>query len=231
MTGTEGGARRRRPFFVVLDHVLVPVVDLESAAGRFRKDYGLLALPGGRHPWGTANMIIPLGSNYIELIAVVDQARAAESPRYRRIAEAARAGKPFATWAARTDNLSRMRRALLRRGWQLEPALAGSRTRPDGVLLEWRSQELVPGAAPSVLPFLIEWRVPDGMHPAQAEVRHPSAAGDIACARFESPDPAAARAELTDLVGGNLAFSVEGGPQPALVEVQLEAPAGRISIR
>jgi len=62
-------------------------------------------------------------------------------------------------------------------------------------------------------------------------VRHPSGAGDIAFARFEAPDPDAARAELEALVGGNLAFSVEGGPEPALVEVQLEAPAGRISIR
>jgi hypothetical protein len=230
LTGNEGGANQRRPL-VLLDHVLVPVVDLEVAAERFRDEYGLQTLPGGRHPWGTANMIIPLGSNYIELIAVVDPARAAESPRNRRLAEAARAGRPFATWAARTDDLSRMRRWLRRRGWELEPALAGSRTRPDGVLLEWKSQELVPDAAPSVLPFLIEWQVPHGMHPAEAPVRHPSGAGDIAFARFEAPDPAAARAQLEDLVGGNLAFSVEAGPEPALVEVQLEAPAGRISIR
>jgi hypothetical protein len=230
LTGKEGGADPRRPF-VFLDHVLVPVSDLEEAAERFRDEYGLQVLPGGRHPWGTANMIIPLGSNYIELIAVVDATRAADSPRYRRIAEAARAGKPFATWAARTDDLNRLRKTLRARGWKLEPALDGSRVRPDGILLEWRSQELVPNAAPSVLPFLIEWQVPDGMHPAEAPVRHPSGAGDIAFARFEAPDPDAARAELEALVGGNLAFSVEGGPEPALVEVQLEAPAGRISIR
>jgi hypothetical protein len=214
-----------------LDHVLVPVVDLEAGAKHFLDDYGLQALPGGRHPWGTANMIIPLGSNYIELIAVVDEARAAESARYRRLAKDARAGKPFATWAARTDNLKGMREALRRRGWTLEAARRGSRTRPDGVLLEWTSQELVRDAAPSVLPFLIEWRVPDGLHPAEATAQHPSGAGDIVFARFEAPDPGAARAQLAELVGGNLAFSVEGGTEPALVEVQLEAPAGRISIR
>jgi hypothetical protein len=207
------------------------VLDLAKAAVRFRDDYGLQALPGGRHPWGTANMIIPLGSNYIELIAVVDETRAEESPRYRRIADAARAGKPFATWAARTDNLSRMRTALRQQGWKLEPPFHGSRTRPDGVVLEWESQELVPDAAASVLPFLIEWQVPEGMHPAEARAEHPSGAGDIAFARFEAPDPEAARAELTALVGGNLAFSVKEGPEPALVEIQLAAPAGRISIR
>ena len=230
MTGNQGGADQRRPF-VVLDHVLVPVLDLEAAARRFLDEYGLQALPGGRHPWGTANMIIPLGSNYIELIAVVDAARADDSPRYRRIADSARAGKPFATWAARTDDLGRIRSGLLERGWELEPDFAGSRTRPDGVLLEWRSQELVPDAAPSVLPFLIEWHVPDGMHPGQAPVQHPSGAGDIARLRFEAPDPDAARTELEDLVDGNLVFSIDSGPEPALVEVELEAPAGRISIR
>ena len=49
--------------------------------------------------------------------------------------------------------------------------------------------------------------------------------------RFEAPDPDAARTELEDLVDGNLAFSIDSGPEPALVEVELEGPAGRISIR
>ena len=61
------------------------------------------------HPTGTANRIIPLGRTYIELIAVVDAAKAAESARSRRIGQAAEAGRPFATWAARTDDLSRLR--------------------------------------------------------------------------------------------------------------------------
>ena len=230
MIGNEGGAGRRRPP-VFLDHVLVPVTDLEAAARRFRDEYGLQAVPGGRHPTGTANMIIPLGRTYIELIAVVDEEKAAESPRNRRIGELARAGRAFATWAARTDDLSRMRDALRRQGWELPPVNRGSRTRPDGVVLEWQSQELLPDAPPSVLPFLIEWHVPDGLHPSAMPAEHPSGAGDIVFARFEAPDTREARSSLDDLVDGNLAFGVDDGPEPALVEVQLEAPGGRISIR
>src|SRR5262249_37141247 len=58
---------------VSIDHVLIAVTDLAESARRFETEYGLTALVGGRHPGvGTANMIIPLGSEYLELIAAVD---------------------------------------------------------------------------------------------------------------------------------------------------------------
>jgi hypothetical protein len=230
LTSPEGGANRRRPS-VFLDHVLIPVTDLEPAAERFQDVYGLVALPGGRHPGvGTANMIIPLGHTYIELIAVVDPTEAAAFPRSARVAEAAREGRPFAAWAARTDDLSAVREAYLGRGEELPRIQPGARTRPDGVTLEWRSQELSSGLEPSVLPFLIEWHVPAGMHPAEAAADHPSGAGDIVFARFEDPDPAAGKNALEDLMAGNLAFSVDRGERCALVEVRLEVPGGRLSI-
>ena len=230
MTGHEGGAERRRPL-VVLDHVLVPVTDLEPAAERFRKQYGLLALAGGRHPRvGTANMIIPLGRTYIELIAVVDAAEAAGFPRSARVGEAAREGRGFATWAARTDDLEALRSAWRERGRELPPVSDGARRRPDGLTLEWRSQELTEDLEPSVLPFLIEWHVPAGRHPGEAPAEHPSGAGDIVFARFEAPDPVSAAAALDDLLHGSLEFQVDPGERPGLVEVRLSAPAGPISI-
>lgn len=230
MTGSEGGATRRRPS-IFLDHVLVPVSDLEPAAAGFRDRYGLVALAGGRHPRvGTANMIIPLGHTYIELIAVVDPGEAAAFPRSARVAEAAREGRPFATWAARTDDLEAVREAYREGGRELPPAQPGARTRPDGVRLEWRSQELSSDLEPSVLPFLIEWHVPAGLHPGETAAEHPSGARDIVFARFEDPDPAAAQRALDDLVDGNLAFRVDRGPRPALVAIELEIPGGRLSI-
>jgi len=43
----------------VVDHVLVPVADLEEGARTLRERHGLQAIPGGRHPkLGTANMIV-----------------------------------------------------------------------------------------------------------------------------------------------------------------------------
>jgi hypothetical protein len=227
LTFNQGGASRRPA--VYLDHVLVPVADLEAAAQRLLTEYGLRALAGGRHPGaGSANMIVPLGRTYLELIAVVDQDEAQSVPRSLRVAEAAREGRAFATWAARTDDLEAARSALAGAGYELPPPVAGSRRRPDGVLLEWRSQETSRGLEPSVLPFLIEWRVPRGAHPAEAPVEHPSGAGDIVFARFTAPQPEAARARLEWLLDGHLDFEVDAGEREALTQVALAAPGGRL---
>ena len=57
-----------------IDHVLYAVRDLDEAASRLATEWGLATSDGGRHPGhGTANRIVPLGSDYIELIAIVDQ--------------------------------------------------------------------------------------------------------------------------------------------------------------
>jgi hypothetical protein len=126
---------------VKLDHVLIAVDDL-------RADHGLVSVEGGRHPgWGTANRIVPLGDAYLELVAVVDPVEAAGNPFGRWVA-ASRG--PFA-WAVRTDDLEA---AAARLG--LEVA-AGSRARPDGSVLRWRSAGVERAAAEPLLPFLIQW--------------------------------------------------------------------------
>ncbi len=229
MSKREGGATRRP--LVLLDHVLVPVTDLVAAAERFDHDYGLTAVDGGRHPGlGTANMIIPLGRTYIELIAVVDAAEAAEFPRSRRVAEAAALSLPFATWAARTADLDGLRAALFAKGFELPAIHPGARTRPDGVTLRWRTQELTSDREPSVLPFVIEWQVPTGMHPGAAAVTHPAHAGDILAARFTAPDPAAAESRLRELVGDSLDLEVVAGARPQLVAIKVSSPSGAITI-
>jgi hypothetical protein len=64
----------------VVDHVLLPVADLEEGARRLHERFGLQSVAGGRHPkMGTANMIVPLGLQYLELIAIVDRRRLREA--------------------------------------------------------------------------------------------------------------------------------------------------------
>ena len=66
---------------LAIDHVIVIVEDLDAAARRYYEQTGLASVSGGRHPGhGTANRIVPLGSSYIELMAVVDRVEADSSP-------------------------------------------------------------------------------------------------------------------------------------------------------
>ncbi len=124
-----------------LDHVLIAVPDLEA-------EQELVSIEGGRHPgWGTANRIVPLGDAYLELVAVVDEGEAAANPFGRWVA-ASRG--PFA-WAVRTDDLDA---AAARLGLAIG---AGSRARPDGTMLRWRSAGIEQAAAEPLLPFLIQW--------------------------------------------------------------------------
>ncbi len=84
-----------------IDHVVYVVDDLERGAAEFRDRLGLASVGGGRHPgWGTANRIVPLGREYIELVAVVDRDEAKRSEFGRAVTAAApRAGAwPAGRW-------------------------------------------------------------------------------------------------------------------------------------
>jgi len=217
---------------VRIDHVLIAVTDLPGGARWLEAEYGLRALPGGRHPGaGTANMIVPLGSAYLELIAVVDPEEAAEAPASVRIARAVAARRRFATWAVRTDDLDALREYLMKAGWALPEPTRGSRVRPDGVTLRWRTQFLAPPGEPGVLPFVIEWAVPPGMHPAEMAVDHPSQARGIRLVRLGGPDPATASERLRFLLGGGAGFSVERSSVAGVVAVEVDAPGGGLVVR
>src|SRR5512142_3281084 len=77
-TGWRGSSSPRFPTPPsALDHVVLAVDDLDRAAARLEREHGLASYAGGRHArGGTANRIVPLGSQYLELMAVVDPARA-----------------------------------------------------------------------------------------------------------------------------------------------------------
>lgn len=216
---------------VAIDHVLIAVADLSGGARHLEQTYGLRALPGGRHPGiGTGNMIVPLGSSYLELIAVVDPSEAG-SPSAQRVARAVREGRTFVTWAARTDRLSVLEAHLREVGVPTE-SQDGARTRPDGVSLRWRTLLLVPFSEPSVLPFIIEWNVPPGQHPAAAVVEHPSGARAIRRLRLGDPQPAEASRRLASLLGEGIgAFAaVEFAETPGVVAVELDTPGGVVTI-
>ena len=88
-----------------LDHVLIAVSDLETAASEVEQRHGLASVEGGRHQGlGTANAIVPLGGTYLELVAVVDEAEAARE-RVRKLGGRRRRFRACCGWCVRTDDL------------------------------------------------------------------------------------------------------------------------------
>ena len=135
-----------------IDHVVIGVPDLEVAASRLYDEHGLAAVAGGHHPaWGTANRIVPLGSTYLELVAVVDREVAAGSAFGTWVADMA-AGRTGGGWAVRTHDMAATAERL---GLDV---VAGSRVASDGRELRWQLAG-VPSDATSdrALPFVISW--------------------------------------------------------------------------
>lgn len=152
---------------LAVDHVVVIVQELGAAARRYEEQYGLASVAGGRHAGhGTGNRIVPLGSSYIELMAVVDHDEAASSPMgswlERRLIEV---GEGPAALCVRTDD---MEAAALRTG---RAPLQMSRSRPDGVELKWQLVAL-DAAISEGLPFFIQWQGDDSDHPGRGHVGH-----------------------------------------------------------
>jgi Glyoxalase-like domain len=133
-----------------LDHVLIAVDDLDTAAKEVEQRYGLPSVEGGRHQGlGTANRIVPLGETYLELVAVVDEAEAAGSVFGSWVADGAI--PRLLGWCVRTDELDQV-------AGRLGLTVAeGARARPDGAVLRWRMAGLEQASGEPSLPFFIEW--------------------------------------------------------------------------
>jgi hypothetical protein len=150
-----------------LDHVVYAVTDLDQAAVRFREEFGLDSTEGGRHErWGTANRIVPLGDQYLELVAAVDEPMAAETTFGRGVLERAARGGGWFTIAAVADDLDAVATRLA-----LEVG-SGSRTRPDGQTVRWRMAGLDDPRREAWMPFFLSWDVSDELHPGRARAGH-----------------------------------------------------------
>jgi hypothetical protein len=150
-----------------LDHVVYAVPDLDYAAVRFREEFGLDSTEGGRHErWGTANRIVPLGDQYLELVAVVDVPMAAETEFASGVLERAAGGGGWFTMAAVADDLDAVASRL---GIEVG---SGSRTRPDGQTVRWRMAGLDDPRREAWMPFFLIWDISDELRPGRARAGH-----------------------------------------------------------
>jgi len=215
----------------VVDHVLLPVTDLEEGAQRLYERFGLKGSPGGRHPKvGTANVIVPLGLQYLELIAIVDQGEAASSRLGGRVARALEQKRTFVAWALRTHDLDALRARLQAAGWDLPPIVEGSRKRPDGQVLSWRTQDVDTGSEPGAIPFAIEWRIPDGLHPGEAPSAHREGPASLRRVVVGARDPRRVRDELEILLGDSDFYEVREAGVDGVQQIVLESGGGELVI-
>lgn len=152
---------------ISIDHVILVVEDLERAANALLEAHGLASVAGGRHPGhGTANRIVPLGTAYLELMAVIDPIEAAQSPMGQWAAATERPGLVPAALCLRTEDADEEARRLRL------AAIPMTRTRPDGTVLSWRLVGAEEMFGPERLPFFIEWEVEPDAHPGRARADH-----------------------------------------------------------
>jgi hypothetical protein len=207
-----------------LDHLVLAGPDLAALVAGFEERTGVRAVPGGRHPTGTANHLVALtvagarGPQYLEIIGPDPDV---EHPGPVTTFGIDRLTAPrLATFAVRPADLDATIAAARAAGHDPGDPWDLSRRTPAGVLLEWR---LTRGAAQGpVAPFLIDWG--GTAHPGEDPGLDALELVDL---RGEHPDPQAATAALAAL---GVALPVERAAAPALVAT-LRGPQGDLELR
>lgn len=187
---------------VALDHVILASADPQGSADRLRREHGLGSVPGGRHAGrGTANRIVPLGSDYLEIVGVVDEEEALADEFGRWVLEGAAGGERLLGWCLRVPDIDEVagRIGLRVTSW--------TRTRPDGRSLRWRLAGLPEAMREPSLPFFIQWGVPADRHPGRSRAEHESGPTGIAWVEV-SGDSDRVRTWIGD---ADLPVRVEGG--------------------
>lgn len=186
-----------------LDHILLGVNDLDRGITWMEERSGVRAMFGGVHPGrGTRNALLSLGPlRYLEIIApdpaqlsatqaqsMGDQLKAFTEPR-------------LIGWAAHTVNLMEVVKKAAAAGIDMQNPRDGSRARPDGKILRWKSAALQ-ADFDGMLPFFIEWG---------AETIHPSQDAPAGCTleRFSIESPSAKDIRR---VAGQLGLDVDAKP-------------------
>jgi hypothetical protein len=150
-----------------LDHLGYAVRDLDAAAVRWREGFGLDSVEGGRHVGlGTANRIVPLGDQYIELIGVADRTEAEANAFGRSVLERTTERDGWLLIVVSSDDVEA---EAARLGLQV---VAGQRVRPDGSEVRWRMVGLDAPEREPWMPLFITWDIADELYPGRQRAGH-----------------------------------------------------------
>ena len=146
----------------LLDHILIGSPDLDQGIAFIENVTGVRPAFGGVHPGaGTQNALLSLGTNrYLEIIAPDPKQPASADARDLRTLD----GPAIVGWAQHPGDIEAFAQRLKREGVEVVGPNPGSRKRPDGRVLHWKTLGLKDDAN-GLFPFFIEWSA-DSMHPS-----------------------------------------------------------------
>lgn len=202
---------------MILDHILWAAPDVDAGTDLIGRVAGVVPAGGGAHPgFGTRNQLLSLGDDLFFEVIGPDPAQAESGKRASAIA--ALTQSRMHTFSMRSDDLSRVAAAADAAGIGVRGPVAMSRTRADGVRLEWRILYFDAPEWGDCLPFVIDWQ--GSPHPAGTAPKGCSLAG------FEVLHP---RADDLARVFGRLGIevTVSRSPMPGFV-ARLATPNGEV---
>jgi len=149
---------------LMLDHILLGANDLDAGVLEVEGKAGVRPAGGGSHPGvGTRNALLSLGpERYLEVIAPDPKQKIAASKRYGDLGGLKQ--PRLLTWAAHTRDIDGLAERLRKEGIAAEGPTDGSRVRPDGKVLRWRTLRLEDNRG-GLIPFFIQWGT-DTVHPS-----------------------------------------------------------------
>ncbi|HKV61994.1 MAG TPA: VOC family protein [Candidatus Acidoferrum sp.] len=147
----------------LLDHILLGCNDLDKGIEFVHDGTGVLPAMGGVHPGrGTRNALLSLGERrYLEIIAPYPaQSEIVHFPQLRAMTDPRLIG-----WAAHPPDIAALAKLLRENKVEFTGPSVGSRKRPDGQVLNWKTINLADDRH-GLLPFFIEWST-DSVHPSK----------------------------------------------------------------
>jgi hypothetical protein len=147
----------------LLDHIILGCNDLDKGIEFVHDGTGVLPAMGGVHPGrGTRNALLSLGERrYLEIIAPDPaQSEIVYFPQLRAMTDPRLIG-----WAVHPPDIAALAKLLRENKVEFAGPTDGSRKRPDGLVLNWKTINLADDRH-GILPFFIEWSA-DSVHPSK----------------------------------------------------------------
>lgn len=219
-----GQAIKLRDAKAAVDHLVLAFDDLQRGIDWIEKTTGVRPVVGGKHPnRGTQNALLSFGGKqYLEILAPDPQQ--ANNPRAANLAKFT--SPRLVMWASATMEIEALAQQAKAAKLIAMGPMDGSRARPDGKMLKWRSLNVARETDKdfndfNVVPFFIQWEK-DSLHPSQD-----SPAGcKLLSLEFQHPE-AEQITELMKTLG--LKAKVSKAAAPA-IKATLQTPKGKVEL-